>query len=176
MIESLARVTYSSGQRLPEISKHGRDKTCATIGDSSAWVEYIDSINNRIEAQSTPLTEGNLAKVEMRELESATCEISEFFNLDGTEKVLVPMMEQRDKRIPSSGSGIRKGHRAREWSFVKNDFHDENRRSRKLSTRRRMKGNPSMHLSRSSNSVFNQNGPIYQRSWQERTLGKVKLV
>lgn len=179
MIESLARITYGSGQRLPEIDKYETD--IVTIEDGSAWkaIGYIDSINNEMESQSTASTEGSLVKVEMMEVDAgktAACEMQEeLLNFDGTEKVPV-MMEPRDKNILSAGRGIRKGNRVREWSFTKSDFHDENRRSRKLSTKRRLREEPSMHFLRSSKSVFNQNRPVYQRSWREETLRKVKSV
>jgi hypothetical protein len=179
LIESLARITYGSGQRLPEIDKYETD--IVTIEDGSAWkaIGYIDSINNEMESQSTASTEGSLVKVEMMELDAdktAACEMQEeLLNFDGTEKVPV-MMEPRDRNILSAGRGIRKGNRVREWSFTKSDFHDENRRSRKLSTKRRLREEPSMHFLRSSKSVFNQNRPVYQRSWREETLRKVKSV
>ncbi|KAH8154479.1 uncharacterized protein LAJ45_01006 [Morchella importuna] len=182
LIESLARITYGSGQRLPGIGKHETDN--GTIEDSSARkaTEYISSIDNGMESQSTASKEGNLylTKVEVMKLDTgktAACDMQEdWLKLDETEKGNMMAMEPRDRDMLSAGPGIHKGNRAREWSFINGDFHDENRRSKKLNTRRKMKEEPSMHFLRSSKSVFNQNRPTYQRTWREEALGKVKLV
>lgn len=181
LIESLARITYGSGQRLPEIGKH--ETYNGTIEDGSPWkaIEHIDCIDQRMESQSTASKEGNLylTKVEKMKMDTgktAACDMQETLLKLGEKEEVKVVMGPRGSNILPAGLGIRKGNRAREWSFIDSDFHDENRRTKKLNTRRKMKKEPSLHFLRSSKSVFNQNRPVYQRSWQGEALGKVKLV